>query len=204
MALFRDRRGEQEFTALYDYSAAALQVQVVRQLTGQAARLDPGEICQDAFVNIYRYSAGFRDEGPRSFRSWSGAIARNAIRRRYKSRPMLSFQALPDAVGEPADPDSDPALELSLREERGRIAAAWAILLTQYLAAFEGLSSRDRAALEMVEVEGLSYAQGCARLGVGMSNMKMIMFRARKRIRARMGAGMALALGNESSERRVG
>ncbi|MFT7484476.1 MAG: hypothetical protein ACI9F9_000316, partial [Candidatus Paceibacteria bacterium] len=54
MAIFRDHRGEAEFTALYDYSALSLQGQVSRQLAGHGGRVDPKEICQDVFVNVYR------------------------------------------------------------------------------------------------------------------------------------------------------
>ena len=204
MALFRDHRGEEEFTALYDYSADGLQVQVARQLAGQGGRLDPKEICQDVFVNVYRYSAGFRDEAPRSFRSWSGAIARNAIRRRFVRRPAFYYQALPEGVAEPVDPRRGPVAQLSVLEERTRIAGAWGILLTQYLAAFQKLSKRDQIALQMIEVEGLSYSEGCERLGVGMSNMKMIMFRARKRIRLHIATSLACALGTDATERMVG
>jgi DNA-directed RNA polymerase specialized sigma24 family protein len=45
-------------------------------------------------------------------------------------------------------------------------------------------------ALELVELEGLSYAEAGARLHVGISNMKMIMFRARRRLRAKIGAAL--------------
>jgi DNA-directed RNA polymerase specialized sigma24 family protein len=65
--------------------------------------------------------------------------------------------------------------------------AAWAILLLQYARAWEQLGPRDRLALELIEVQGCTYAEASARLGVGLSNMKMIMFRARRRIRAAIG-----------------
>jgi RNA polymerase sigma factor (sigma-70 family) len=201
MALFRDDRGEEEFNALYDYSSAGLQVQVSRQLAGSRGRLDPKEVCQDVFVNVYRYSSGFRDEQPRSFRVWSGTIARNAIRRRYTQPTGLSFQDMPDGVSEPADPRRTPLAQILVEEERSQISGAWGVLLLQYLAAFEQLSSRDQDALHMIEVEGLTYSEGCDRLGVGMSNMKMIMFRARRRLRMHMAASMANAI---SSERQVG
>ena len=197
MALFRDARGEAEFNALYDYSSPGLQMQIARQLAGNKGRLDLREVCQDVFVNVYRYSAGFRDEQPRSFRVWSGTIARNAIRRRYNGPSGLSFQDMPEGVSEPADPRRTPAAQLLVKEERKTISEAWGIVLTQYLAAFELLSERDREALRMIEVEGLTYSEGCERLGVGMSNMKMIMFRARRRLRMHMAAAMACAVQNE-------
>jgi len=191
MALFRDARGEEEFTALYEYSRAKLQLHVAHQLAGSRGHLDPREVCQDVFVNVYRYSSGFRDEQPRSFRVWSCTIARNAIRRRYARSGGLSFQDLPEGISEPADPRRGPVRQLELEEDRKRIANAWTILLVQYRAAYELLSERDRLALHLIEVEGLTYLEGCERLGVGMSNMKMIMFRARRRLRLHIARAMA-------------
>ena len=78
-------------------------------------------------------------------------------------------------------------------EEQRALRDAWWIFVSHYLAAFEQLGDRDRRALELVELEERTYKECCALLGVGMSNMKMIMFRARKRIRARMLASMGVA-----------
>jgi DNA-directed RNA polymerase specialized sigma24 family protein len=60
------------------------------------------------------------------------------------------------------------------------------IVLVHYAEAYQQLSARDRQALDLIEVQGLSYASACRRLSVGLSNMKMILFRARRRIRARI------------------
>ena len=190
MALFRDFRGEQEFDALHAYTSPGVLMMISRGLHGQGGRFDPQELCQDVFVNVYRYAGSFRDEHPRSFRGWVGAIARNVIRRRLKSGYVSSIHDLPPGVAEPADPRFGPAACASIQEERESIAGAWSILLHYYLSAWEELSPRDREALQLVEVEGFSYSEACDRLKVGMSNMKMIMFRARKRIRARISMAM--------------
>ena len=193
MALFRDFRSDEAFTALYEYAGAEVRGSVLRGLAGQRLRLDPQEVLQDVFVNIYRYAAGFRDEQPRSFRVWAGAIARNAARRKLGLRSRLSIHDLPDGVAEPVDPRWGPDQRLTCEEERRSITGAWTLILGYYLAAYEELSPRDRLALDLIEVQGLSYVEGCARLKVGMSNMKMIMFRARKRIRARIAQAMEAA-----------
>jgi DNA-directed RNA polymerase specialized sigma24 family protein len=65
------------------------------------------------------------------------------------------------------------------------------IVIHQYSLAWSELGERDRAAIDLIEVQGLSYAKAGLRLHVGLSNMKLIMFRARRRIRARI----AVALG---------
>ncbi|MCB9913765.1 MAG: sigma-70 family RNA polymerase sigma factor [Planctomycetes bacterium] len=194
MALFRDGRREEDFHALYDLAGPALQRRVLMSLRGQGGRLDPVELCQDVFVNVYRYASSFRDDHGSSFRAWSQAICRNLVRRHLGARRAPSWQALPEGVGEPADLRVGPAACASLQEERASLTRAHGLLLQFYAAAFEELSPRDREALTLVEVEGKSYAEACELLGVGMSNMKMIMFRARKRIRARLDDALAASL----------
>jgi DNA-directed RNA polymerase specialized sigma24 family protein len=71
-------------------------------------------------------------------------------------------------------------------EDRRAVLAAWMIVLVHYAEAYEQLSTRDRQALDLIEVQGLSYATACRKLSVGLSNMKMTLFRARRRIRARI------------------
>jgi RNA polymerase sigma factor (sigma-70 family) len=205
MALFRDQRGEEEFTALYHYAGRNVLRCILSCMGGQGARLDPQELRQDVFVNIYSYAGGFRDEQPRSFRVWSGAIARNVVRRQLGLRRRLSIHDLPEGVCEPVDPRFGPSARASIREERTAIAQSWGILLLHYAAAWKELSPRDQKALELIEVEGLSYSEACERLSVGMSNMKMIMFRARKRIRARIAAAMdSSAYGLDEASRLAG
>ncbi|MFT7668715.1 MAG: RNA polymerase sigma factor (sigma-70 family) [Planctomycetota bacterium] len=205
MALFRDFRDDATFEALYAYAAPCVLRLISCGLGGQARRLDPQELCQDVFVNIYRYAGGFRDDHPRSFRGWVGAIARNIIRRKLATVHSTSIHDLPDGISEPADKRFGPAACASIKEERESIGRSWGIILQYYLAAFAELSARDREALHMIEVEGLSYIEACGRLKVEMSNMKMIMFRARKRIRTRIAHAMEID-GNllEVSGRQVG
>lgn len=203
MALFRDTRGGEEFEALYEASQPSVLRLILRCSSGHGGRLDPHELTQDVFVNVYRYSGGFRDEQPRSFRVWVGAIARNVVRRQLGARRRLSIHDLPDGVSEPADPRFGPSDRLSIAEERSSIAQSWGILLMHYVVAWKQLSPRDQEALHLIEVEGLSYSEACERLSVGMSNMKMIMFRARKRIRARIAAAMESTLCGSDEDRRL-
>lgn len=203
MALFRDRRGEEEFTALHELTQATVLRCILGSGVGLRGRLDAQELCQDVFVNVYRYSSGFRDEQPRSFRVWVGAIARNVVRRHLGARRRLSIHDLPDGVSEPEDPRFGPSARVSIQEERQSIAQSWGILLLHYAAAWRKLSPRDQEALHLIEVEGLSYTEACERLSVGMSNMKMIMFRARKRIRAHIAAAMDSTLRDLEEGRRL-
>jgi RNA polymerase sigma-70 factor (ECF subfamily) len=204
MAHFRDLPGEESFTALHEYARDELLETVRRCLGSRRAELDPAEALQDVFVNVYRYAGSFRDEQPRSFRVWSSVIARNVVRRKLSRRRRLSLEDLPEGWSEPADPRRGPVLRLCCEEERRAITEAWGIVLRRYLAAYESLSPRDRRALDLIEVQGLSYAEGARRLEVGLSNMKMILFRARKRIRQHIACSLGAALAAADAERLAG
>ncbi len=191
MAIFRDTGSNVAFEALYRCSQRALLGWIVRLLAGAGQAGDAAELMQDTYVNVYRYAGGFREGTGHSFRGWARTIAVNVVRRARRRRALF-LQEMPMGVGEPADQRAGPELCALVGEERQNLGRAWSILLMFYAQAFHQLSPRDREALTMVEVEGLSYAQAGERLGVGRSNMKMIMFRSRKRIRAHMQRAMRL------------
>ena len=189
MALFRDRREESTFAALYEFARAGL-LEWISGLAGARRRTEPAELLQDTFVNVYRYASSFRDEHPRSFRVWSRTIAGNVVRRAVRRAGEKWARTLPEGGEEPADAHASPLGAMELDEEQRSMLGAWMIVLSQYANAYHELCARDRLALELVEVEELSYAEAGARLHVGISNMKMIMFRARRRLRARIGAAL--------------
>ena len=203
MAIFRDRPGEEEFEALYRYTEPSVRRWVRMALSGRGRRTDAHDLVQDAFVNIYRYARGFRDDHPASFRSWAQAICRNVVRRSFLRPRGLAFSEFPDGLAEPADVRPTPFQEASDDEQCAALSRALVLLLMHYTAAYDLLSPRDRLALELVEIEGLSYGEVGERLRVGMSNMKMIMFRARRRLRAHMARSMGVEEEAESSERRA-
>jgi DNA-directed RNA polymerase specialized sigma24 family protein len=61
------------------------------------------------------------------------------------------------------------------------------IVLSRWLDAYAALSPRERRLMDLVEVRGLSYAAAAEDMGLGLSNVKMILFRARTRMRQRIG-----------------
>ncbi len=204
MALFRDSRRGTDFQALHEYASPRLLRQISLGCRGQGRRLDPRELCQDAFVNMYRYASSFRDQKPYSFHAWSQVICRNIIRRHISRRSQPSLQALPEGPFEPVDHRAGPALCASLAEDRTALLQLLSVYLLHYAAAFQALSPRAQAALHLVEVERKSYAEVCEILGLGMSNMKMIMFRSRKRIAAHIAKAMGEEPRERATQRRAG
>lgn len=194
MALYRDERSTEAFEALYAFSYASVRQWIQSLLSRGLAHLDPAELLQDTFVNVYRYPGAFRDEHAGSFRVWVRTIAGNIVRRAGVRRGRFTFQELPEGLQEPEDSRGNPLHRVQLEEQRRRLAGAWMLFLAHYGEAWKDLSQRDRRTLHLVEVEGLSYEEAGRVLAVGRSNMKMIVFRARKRIAKRMRQAMNAAL----------
>ncbi len=196
MADFQESQSAEAFEALYRATAPGL-LQWIEQLFAQGRLAgDPMDALQDTFVNIYRYAGSFRTGAAGGFRAWARTIASNALRRaRRRPRALgVLFSELDEVVlPDPVDRRPGPATAAEGRETANQLRKAYALMLLQYAQAYETLKARDREALAMVEIDGLNYAQVGAKLGVGRSNTKMIVFRARQRLRARIAAFSAEA-----------
>ena len=186
MAMYRDTRCPECFEALYAVTGPAVFHWIRGLLHRGIAHLDPGELLQDTFVNVYRY----REEHAGSFRVWVRTIAGNIVRRASGRRSRISFQELPEGLQEPQDDAETPELQLVRGEQEENLRSAWILFLSLYAQAWEELSQRDRRTLHLVEVENRSYQEAGRILGVGRSNMKMIVFRSRKRIARHMRAAL--------------
>jgi len=193
MALFRDTGSDEVFDLLYRHARGRV-FQWVRWLVSQRrCALDPVDLLQDTFVNVYRYAHSFRSEGNKSFRAWVRTIAANALRRALSVAPRQLVHDLPLELQEPVDPTGGPQAALAADEETASLREAWYLFLQHYARAYQTLSPRDRRALELVELAGLTYAETAERLGVGSSNMKMIMLRSRRRLHKQMRSAMGAA-----------
>ncbi len=201
MALYRDTGSEAVFEALHSTTESAV-LQWIRGLLGRGVRqLDPVELVQDTFVNVFRYPKGFRDTHAGSYRVWVRTIAGNIVRRARTRQQRPFVQSLPDGFHEPVDPKATPESSAQHGEQERGLRTAWMIFLMHYGEAWKDLRPRDKLALHLVEVEGRSYVDAGAMLDVGRSNMKMIIFRSRKRIARRMAESLR---GAATETRRAG
>lgn len=199
MTAFQRSRASAAFEELYDASAPGLLRWIEQSPAVRLHGVDPREALQDTFVNVYRYVGSFRPDAPGGFRAWARTIAANVVRR-ARRRPLAAgvpFSDAPSALDAPADRRSSPSASAADAEDSVELRGAYALLLVHYAAAFDQLKERDRSALHMVEVEGVGYAEVGRRLGVGRSNTKMIVFRARQRLRAALQRSLGTA---DSSE----
>ncbi len=140
---------------------------------------DAADITQEAFLSAYRSLAAFR--GPaEGFRPWLLRIAVNgcydALRRRRR-RPAESLDQWPDEAEDgprqaPADPTPLPDQQALTAETRRQIEAGLA-----------ALAPDQRLTVVLCDVQGLSYEEAAAAMGVEVGTVKSRLSRARVRLR---------------------
>ncbi|MBL9077050.1 MAG: sigma-70 family RNA polymerase sigma factor [Planctomycetes bacterium] len=185
MDLYRRSGDRDVFDCLVQWATPQLSSRVRSRLRAAGAACDAQEILQDAFVNIYRYPDRFRASRPGAFAAWSSTIVDNAIRRHLRGRRRGANFAVgaPELLDDCADVgEREPSLQAQDHEECAATVHAYALLLHSYLMAFRTLSDRERFVLEMVEVRGLRYAELARVLDIRPEALKMVVFRARKRV----------------------
>jgi RNA polymerase sigma factor (sigma-70 family) len=185
MDLFRRTNDRDVFDGLVRLVGPQLHTRIRSRLRGMGSVFDAQEILQDTIVNIYRYPDRFQASRPGAFAAWSSTIVDNAIRRQMRRQRQGVDLALsaPEVLQEQQDFGTrEPSLLAQDHEECSATANAFALLLQCYLAAFKTLSDREQFVLQMVEVRAMRYAELATILAVRPEALKMIVFRARKRM----------------------
>jgi RNA polymerase sigma-70 factor (ECF subfamily) len=155
---------EEAFRAFYERTARPLWAYLARA-TGEPQTAD--DLLQDAYYRLLRSHVSFDDDAHR--RNYLFRIATNLVRDRHR-RPSPEV-ALPDDDSERplACEDTAPA-RFALRREVTR--------------ALETLRPRDRDLLWLAYTQGLSHAEMAQTLGVKTGSVKLLLFRARTRLRS--------------------
>jgi RNA polymerase sigma-70 factor (ECF subfamily) len=133
---------------------------------------DAEDLVQDTLLRAYRAIESFDGAHPRA---WMLTILRNThINRARKRQPLL----LPDGesaqrVLEQTGPPSPSSEEVALSEQFEPVVVR----------ALRELPADFRAVIELVDLQGLSYAQAADRLGIPKGTVMSRLHRGRQRIR---------------------
>jgi RNA polymerase sigma factor (sigma-70 family) len=163
-SFFRKADDEAEFARLYERHVEGVFRYAVAML-GDAA--DAEDVTQTTFLNAYRaFKGGTRPEKPSA---WLIAIAHNVCRQRFRQAQRRPREvAFDDGIGEPEVPEHDGPSADELRR------------------ALSELPPNQRAALVMRELEGASYNEIASVLGVSVSALEALLFRARRALREQL------------------
>jgi RNA polymerase sigma-70 factor, ECF subfamily len=129
------------------------------------------DVLQVAYLKAFRALASF--EGRASFRTWLYRIVHNACMDELRRRKRTRLMTWDDEAVEGVDPLPDPGEMVSDRQE-----------LVEALAA---LPEDMRAAVLLVDAEGMGYHEAAAVLGVPRGTLAARLHRARARLRQRLG-----------------
>lgn len=183
------RKGDEAaFLSLVERHHPAM-LRVARLFVGREAAED---VVQEAWMAVLRGIGSFEGRSP--LRSWILTIVANRARTRFgrdwRAVPLSALGAEGD--GEAAvdggrfRPETDPewpghwaSPPESWPEEQVQRREA----LETVRAAIEGLPAAQRAAITLRDVEGLPAAEACALLGVTEANQRVLLHRARARVR---------------------
>lgn len=131
---------------------------------------DAEDLVQDTLLRAYRGLSSFDGRHPRA---WLLTILRNAHLNRFRRRrPGLLRE--PDFGLEAGEPDNAPGPEAIVVDASFDAAVAQAV---------EALPDKMRSVLQLVDIDGLSYEEAAAVLGVPVGTVMSRLHRARSRIR---------------------
>ena len=135
---------------------------------------DAEDVTQTTFLNAYRaYQQGIEIEKPQN---WLIKICHNVARTRYaRASRRVKEVPLEDHVDQLAVPEADQPDVVGVLRALGR------------------LPFNQRAALAMRELEGRSYAEIADTIGVSVSAVETLIFRARKTLRLKASSLRSLA-----------
>ena len=144
---------------------------------------DAEDVAQTTFLNAYR--AYQRGERPQSPQNWLIAIAHNVCRQRFRQSARRPYEvAFDDDVADSIVDDDAPSAS-DIRHALGHLAF------------------NQRAALVMRELEGRTYAEIGEILGLSVSAVETLIFRARRALREQLEGSLTCGEAERAISRQV-
>ncbi|HEX8002261.1 MAG TPA: RNA polymerase sigma factor SigE [Mycobacteriales bacterium] len=138
------------------------------RLTGN--KHDAEDLTQDVFVRVFR-SLG--DYTPGTFEGWLHRITTNLFLDSVRRKNRVRFDPLPDDAERVAGSAPSPATEIDDR-----------LFDPDVQRALDALTPEFRAAVVLCDIEGLSYEEIAATLGIKLGTVRSRIHRGRAQIRA--------------------
>lgn len=185
MERFRDEGSADAYSLLFKLNRDRFRRIVQSLVRRRDNPFEVDDVLDEVFLAIWRYPNKFRADRPNAFRNWSYGIIRNTVRNLIRARRPEPVDAELFAEVMSDDGVGYPSRVLLGREGLDSAIASWHVLLVLYRRFYEDvLNEREQRALHLVEIEEKPYKEVAAILDVTVGNLKMIICRARKKIRA--------------------
>lgn len=138
------------------------------RLTGD--RTDAEDLTQEVFVRVFRSLASYT---PGTFEGWLHRITTNLFLDSVRRKARIRFDALPDDAERLPSGERSPAQAYDERLFEADIQAA-----------LDALPPDFRAAVVLCDLEGLSYEEIAATLGIKIGTVRSRIHRGRSQLRA--------------------
>lgn len=155
------------------------------RLTGN--RHDAEDLTQEVFVRVFRSLSTYT---PGTFQGWLHRITTNLFLDQARRKQRIRFDALPDDAPERL-PGSEPSPAQAYDERH---------LDADIQAALDALPPEFRAAVVLCDIEGLSYEEIAATLGVKLGTVRSRIHRGRAQLRAALAHRMPAAAAEPPAE----
>jgi RNA polymerase sigma factor (sigma-70 family) len=184
MDCYKNTGDTKAFALLFELNRDSFLSAIQNKVRRGSAHVDPQDVLQEVFLNIYRYPRRFLCDRPDAFRNWGHRIVRNTLLKFLKGETRLSrFTPLEEDMGQKEDQRAKTPYRTAADSERAELVDfTYLVYLNLYLLHYGKLSAKEQRALQMVEVEGASYKSTAAALGIRLENLKMVIFRGRRKI----------------------
>lgn len=165
------------------------------------------EVAQEAWLSVLKHLDRF--EARSSFKTWLFHILVNGARTRsQRERRSVPFSALSDADADAASDDEPSVAPERFYAEDGRYPGGWVAFPQSWahipearvvsqetraclLAAIERLPINQRSVIRLRDVDGYSADEVCDMLGISAANQRVLLHRARSRVRQALEAHFA-------------
>lgn len=158
------------------------------RLTGN--RHDAEDLTQEVFVRVFRSLSSYT---PGTFEGWLHRITTNLFLDMMRRRQRIRFEALAD----------DAAERLHGREPAPPVVYDERHFDADIQAALDELAPEFRAAVVLCDIEGLSYEEIAATLGVKLGTVRSRIHRGRAQLRAALEHRAPRSNGRDAQEREV-
>ncbi len=188
LAGFAESRDPVGFDELARVALPFLRRRARYELARCGLNIDENEVVQEALLNLYRYAHTFRPKVAHAFSTWTSRVVRNVVLRYLRKRRRLPTISLDELEGvELSDAGTKgPFRRLADDEERTALRSSFSLWLRVYFGAYQGLTELQQRVLHRVEVLGWNYRAVGTEFGMRVEAVKMVVYRARKRLQADM------------------
>ena len=140
---------------------------------GDAAEAE--DLTQDVMVQMIQKLESF--DAASRFQTWLYAVTRNAATDRLRARGRRARAELDPRMWEAMGPDapSDPSRAVEVAQLREALETF-----------FQELPKRQRAILDLVDLQGMSAAEAAELMGIEATTVRVHLFRARRHLRSRI------------------